>query len=122
MGRNNADSSDISETYMCEACVLYRERKTMTKMEIRLSKRMKGDLEMVATVDEITQMQVVRDALSEYFEGLDMKWYRKEFDDLEISPKDIEKFESESDEDDGSDEETEEESEGGEGTEEETKE
>ena len=85
----------------------------MTMIQIRLSKRMKGDLEMVAMVDEITQMQVIRDALKEYFEGLDMKWYEKELDELEVSPKDIEKA-SESDtetEEESDDEEDEEEKE-----------
>jgi lipopolysaccharide export LptBFGC system permease protein LptF len=75
----------------------------MSNMELRLSKRMKKDLVMVATVDEISQMQVIRDALTEYFEGLDMKWYTNEMDELEISAKDVEKFESESDGDERSD-------------------
>jgi hypothetical protein len=44
---------------------------------------MKRDLEMVATVDEVSQMQIVREALKEYFGTLDMKWYREELTTFE---------------------------------------
>jgi Ran GTPase-activating protein (RanGAP) involved in mRNA processing and transport len=81
----------------------------MRKIAVSMSDILAGKLEMVCMVDEITQMQVMRDALKEYFEGLDMKWYKQEFDELEVSPKDIDKFESESDGDKESDAETEEE-------------
>ena len=55
----------------------------MPKMELRLSKRMKQAIEKVAAVDEISQMQVIRDALEEYIDELDMEWYEREYEKLD---------------------------------------
>jgi ribosomal protein L40E len=67
----------------------------MPAVLVRLPKRTKQVLDMVATVDEISMMEVVRNALSEYFDTLDLEWYGKELGKMEKEEESEEESESE---------------------------
>ena len=54
----------------------------MPAVLVRLPKRTKQVVEMIATVDEISMMEVIRNALSEYFDTLDLEWYGKELGNI----------------------------------------
>jgi Ran GTPase-activating protein (RanGAP) involved in mRNA processing and transport len=76
----------------------------MPSVLVRLPKRTKQVVEMIATVDEISMMEVIRNALSEYFDTLDLEWYGKELGNI----KKIKDEESEDEESDESEEESDE--------------
>ena len=74
----------------------------MVDMEISVSPQTKLRIEIVATVDGISQKQVVRDALEEYLEDLDWAWYGEEMASLEDEDE-SEGEDQDEDEDEGED-------------------
>ena len=67
----------------------------MAEMLIRVSERMKQIVQMVATVDEVSQTQVVREALKEYFGTLDLESYGKDLGKLKKAEEAIDELEGE---------------------------
>ena len=65
-----------------------------------MPKSMLDKLDMVAQVDELTRGEVIRMALREYLDELDLKWYKKEIDEM----REDENEESESEELEGDEE------------------
>jgi len=71
----------------------------MGNIELRMPDSLVKKLDMVGAVDELTRGEVIRQAVREWIEELDWKWYVKEYGKLEKSEP-----EPEGDEDEDSDE------------------
>ena len=53
----------------------------MTRVEAKVPKSMVEKLDMVATVDELTRGEVIRMALREYLDELDLEWYEDQMEE-----------------------------------------
>jgi len=73
----------------------------MANIELRMPDSLVTKLDTIGAVDELTRGEVIRQAVREWIEELDWKWYVKEYGKLE------DKEPEDSEENDSSDEETE---------------
>jgi len=55
----------------------------MSNIELRMPDSLVETLDMVGAVDELTRGEVIRQAVREWLDDLDLKWYAKEYDNLE---------------------------------------
>ena len=72
----------------------------MAKIELRVPNRVLRKLDMIAYVDDMTRSEVVRTAIREWLDDIDLNWYEKEYEEM----KDEEGEDSDSDEDSEDDE------------------
>ena len=83
----------------------------MSKIELRMPDSLVKKLDIIGAVDEQTRGEVIRQAVREWIEELDWKWYVKEYGKLDESELEREEDEDEDDTEEEEDEDEEEEEE-----------
>jgi len=72
----------------------------MGNIELRMPDSLVKKLDTIGAVDELTRGEVIRQAVREWIEGLDWKWYVKEHKKLGESEPEGEEEDSDTDEED----------------------